>query len=113
MATSAPVQFVVVSALLEGSPTHVDRLELVEALDEPYAAELWLRIHDTSIDVVALLGEDLVVTMQRGDQERRICGLVRSVSEGAPNPETSRPGSTCGQRSGRSLSGETRACFRP
>ncbi|MCZ7686207.1 MAG: type VI secretion system tip protein VgrG [Sandaracinaceae bacterium] len=60
----------------------VERAEIAEALNEPYLIELDLTLRDRDADLVTLLGSDAVLTVDRGELQRRFCGIVRDVVEG-------------------------------
>ena len=68
--------------------------ELTEAIAAPYRASLELPLPDPDLDAVRLLGANATLVMARGGIERRVCGLITSVSEGDEALDAARPRST-------------------
>ncbi|HJL15193.1 MAG TPA: type VI secretion system tip protein TssI/VgrG [Sandaracinaceae bacterium LLY-WYZ-13_1] len=85
MATdSKTVRHSVRTDAFESIEIHVASLAFTEAIDEPYAADVVLQIHDPDADVLELLGRNVELTIERGDSMRRICGIAGAVFEGEP-----------------------------
>jgi len=79
------------SAGLAGVAMDVVSAQVVEALSEPYGAELVIGIEDPDADASLLLGADCVLTVERPEGEvRRLCGIIRAVHEGMVVEELTR-----------------------
>src|SRR5690606_13814753 len=66
-----------------GVHVEVTALTFYEALSEPYGAELALTVADPDLDIAQALGKDVVLRiMRQGDVTRRLCGIVREVTDG-------------------------------
>ncbi|HJL14391.1 MAG TPA: type VI secretion system tip protein TssI/VgrG [Sandaracinaceae bacterium LLY-WYZ-13_1] len=70
------------SAGFPGVEIHPDSYVLLEAIDEPYLAEVEVSLDDPDADLAAFLGEDCVLSFERQpDLMRRVCGIVITVTE--------------------------------
>ncbi len=58
---------------------NVEKMELVERLDQPYEATLVLSHPDDAMDVVGLLGQRAVFSFSRHDIQRDVQGVIRRV----------------------------------
>ena len=81
MSQPRPVQFRFESAGLPSTLFRVSSLRVVEALNEPFRAEVTLAVVDPDADLAELLGRDATLTLERGSDVRRVVGLVRHVEE--------------------------------
>ncbi len=64
-----------------GAPWHVRRMELVEALSEPYRLRLDLVVDDLDGAIDPLLGAGCELTIGRGASARSVCGLVLELDD--------------------------------
>jgi len=81
--TIRTIEYHVESSALDGLDVVVGRMTLYEAIGEPYGLELHIGVRAPDYDGLALLGQDLVLTMEReGGGIRRLAGIVREVREG-------------------------------
>src|SRR5690606_14697577 len=82
-AGSSNVQYFLSSDAFGGLDVQVSGLTLYEALSEPYGAELAIGVSDRDFDAAAVLGKDVVLTIERpGGVQRRLTGIVREVRDG-------------------------------
>jgi len=64
-----------------GAPWHVRRVELTEALSDPYRLRLDLVVDDLDGAVDPLLGAGCELTISRGAGARSVCGLVLELDD--------------------------------
>jgi type VI secretion system secreted protein VgrG len=78
------------SAAFPGVRPRVLRVRLVEALNEPFAAEIVVDHPNPDADVTQMLGKDATLVVERRPHERRVCGIVRQVDEGRVDGDVAR-----------------------
>ncbi|HJL15188.1 MAG TPA: type VI secretion system tip protein TssI/VgrG [Sandaracinaceae bacterium LLY-WYZ-13_1] len=81
MAESPTITYRLECSAFPSTPLLVGRMSLQEALTQPYEALLDVALHDDSADPTELLGNDAILTLRRGELERRLCGVVARVEE--------------------------------
>ncbi|MFK7984775.1 MAG: type VI secretion system Vgr family protein [Sandaracinaceae bacterium] len=81
--TLQQTRFYFESSGLDGVLIEPTSVQIIEALGEPYGAELELSVGDPAADLALMLGNDCVLSIEReGSTGRRLCGVVRAVHEG-------------------------------
>jgi type VI secretion system secreted protein VgrG len=76
------VRYAFTSAADPDAELAVVSFTLTERLGAPYVLRLTLAIEDLDFRARTLLGRDCTLTMSRGESERKVHGLVRSVERG-------------------------------
>src|SRR5690606_3139491 len=76
------VRYAFESDPLAGTVLVPQSIRVVESLNEPYRLEVRFATDDPDVDLTPMLGKDCVLTMRRGESERRVCGIVRHLDEG-------------------------------
>jgi type VI secretion system secreted protein VgrG len=73
------VQYRFESEGLPGPALGTMTMRVVQALDEPYTAEVLVQVQEADADVSAMLGKNATLTIARPHSAQRIHGIVRSI----------------------------------